>query len=85
MKPVKNEYMPLVAATLQAQLESDFKSIDLGNDDAAAKVAEAVANRVDAYIKTATITVNTSVTGVCATPSGPGTITGAGSGTGTVS
>ena len=75
----------LVKTTLKTQLEADFKAIDLGNDDAAAKVAEAVANRVDAYIKTATITVNTTVTGACATPAGPGTITGAGSGTATIS
>jgi hypothetical protein len=77
--------MPLNKLLLKADLESDFKSIKLGNDDAAAKVAEAVANRLDAYIKTATVTVNTTVTGTCATPSGPGTIVGTGSGTATIS
>lgn len=77
--------MPLIAANLEAQLLSDFKGINLGQDDAAAKVAAAIATRVDAYIKTATITVNTTVTGVCATPAGPGTITGSGTGTGTIS
>ena len=74
----------LVKQTLQAALLADFKSIKLGEDDAAAKVAAAIATRVDAYIKTATITVNTTVTGICATPAGPGTITGTGSGTGTI-
>jgi len=77
--------MALVSAALKAQLEADFKGINLGSDDAAAKVAEAIATRVDAYIKSATITVNTTVTGVCATPAGPGTITGTGSGPGTIS
>lgn len=76
--------MPLVKASLQTQLAADFKGIDLGNEDASNKIAEIIANRVDAYIKTATITVNTTVTGVCATPAGPGTITGTGSGTGTI-
>lgn len=49
--------MALVKATLQASLLADFKAISLGSDDAAAKVAEAIANGVDAYMKTATITV----------------------------
>ena len=75
----------LIKATLQAQLAAAFKQIDLGNEDASNKVAEIIADYIDAYIKTATITVNTTVTGVCATPAGPGTITGAGSGTGTIS
>lgn len=73
----------LVAATLQAQLEADFKAINLGSDDAAAKVAEAIANRVDAYIKTATVTVSpgipvsTAGTAVAQTgaTTGPGTAT----------
>jgi hypothetical protein len=75
----------LVSATLKAQLEADFKSINLGSDDAAAKVAEAVANRVDAYIKTATITVNPGIP--VATAGSPAAQTGAttGPGTGTIS
>ncbi|MBN2814986.1 MAG: hypothetical protein JXQ80_12965 [Bacteroidales bacterium] len=76
--------MPLVKETLQTALAADFKDIDLASEDASNKVAEIIANRVDAYIKTATITINTTVTGVCATPAGPGTITGTGSGTGTI-
>ena len=75
----------LVKSILQAALAADFKGIDLGNEDASNKVAEILANRIDEYIKTGTITINTTVTGVCATPSGPGTITGTGTGTGTIS
>lgn len=75
--------MPLVKATLKAQLEADFKGIKLGEDDAAAKVAEAVANRVDAYIKSATITVAAGIpvatagspTAQTGTTTGPGTAT----------
>lgn len=76
--------MPLVKATLEQQLKADFAAIRLGEDDAAAKVAAAIATRVDAYIKSATVTVNTTVTGVCATPAGPGTVTAAGTGTATI-
>lgn len=75
--------MALVAATLKAQLEADFKAINLGSDDAAAKVAAAIANRVDAYIKSATVTVSpgipvsTAGTAVAQTgaTTGPGTAT----------
>lgn len=53
--------MPLVKATLQAALAADFKGIDLGNEDASNKIAEIIANRVDAYIKTATVTVSPGI------------------------
>ena len=71
----------LVKQTLQAALLADFKSINLGSDDAAAKVAEAIANRVDAYIKTATITVNPGIP--VATAGSPAAQTGATTGPGT--
>ncbi len=71
----------LVKQTLQAALLADFKSIKLGEDDAAAKVAEAIANRVDAYIKTATITVNPGIP--VATAGSPAAQTGATTGPGT--
>ena len=75
--------MTLIKSTLQTQLEADFKAINLGSDDAAKKVAEAVANRLDAYIKTATITVAAGIpvatTGTAAAQTGattaPGTAT----------
>lgn len=73
--------MALVAATLKAQLEADFNAINLGSDNAAAKVAEAIANRVDAYIKTATITVNPGIP--VATAGSPAAQTGATTGPGT--
>ena len=41
-------------------------------------VGEKLATAIDAYIRTAT--VSTTVTGACATPAGPGTIEGAGTG-----
>ena len=73
--------MPLIAASLEAQLLADFKSINLGSDDAAAKVASAIASRVDAYIKTATITVSPGIP--VATAGSPAAQTGATTGPGT--
>jgi hypothetical protein len=67
--------MALVAETLRAQLEADFKAIALGDDDAAAKVAASIATRVDAYIKTATVTVAPGIP--VATAGGPAAQTGA--------
>ena len=62
--------MPLVKATLQSQLVTIFNDKNNTAQQAAAKIADAV----DAYIKSATVTV----TGTCATPSGAGTIAGTG-------
>lgn len=71
----------LVKATLQAALAADFKSIDLGNEDASNKIAEIIANRVDAYIKSATITVSPGIP--VATAGSPAAQTGATTGPGT--
>jgi hypothetical protein len=67
-------------ANLKAAL--DFDPTNVNAKDAA---AEAIADNVDAYIRSMTISVSTTVTGTCATPSGPGTIVGSGSGTATIS
>jgi len=59
--------MPLVKATLQAQL------VDIFNDksNTAQQAAEKIANAVDAYIKSATVTVTgTSVSGGAVTGTG---------------
>lgn len=65
-----------------AQL-NDQDNVD--KDDALQNIADRVASAIDAYIRTAKVStqVSTSVTGSCATPSGPGTIQGTGTGTGT--
>ena len=52
--------MPLVKATLQAELASILSNTDNTADSAAQKIADAI----DAYIKSATVTVTgTSATG----------------------
>ncbi|MCQ2319450.1 MAG: hypothetical protein MJZ90_11120 [Bacteroidales bacterium] len=53
---------------------------DIKTDPASAaeKLAEALATAIDNYIKSGDVTVETQVTGTCATPSGAGTIAGTG-------
>lgn len=76
--------MPLNKTQFINSLKAAF-DIDPTNVDAKDAIAEAIADNVDAYIRSMTITVNTTVTGTCATPSGPGTIAGTGSGIATIS
>lgn len=69
----------------KAQLNKDLKSLfsDLSSSEdkerSIERFSSGLADLIDGYIKTAT--VSTSVTGACATPSGAGTITGSGTGT----
>lgn len=49
--------MPLVKATLKANLETRIKGVDLANEDVPAKIAEILADEIDTYIKSATVTV----------------------------
>lgn len=66
----------LKTALLKAQVKNQKDGVSV--DTALGNLADEIATQVDAYIKTAT--VSTTVTGTCATPSGAGTIEGAGSG-----
>ena len=66
----------LKTALLKAQAKNQKDGVSV--DTALGNLADEIATQVDAYIKTAT--VSTTVTGTCATPSGAGTIAGAGSG-----
>lgn len=77
--------MALNKQILKNNLASRFNAINPTDGDVASLVAEIIADEVDAYIRSQTITVSTTVTGACATPSGPGTITGTGSGNGIIS
>ena len=77
--------MALNKETLKNNLASRFNAIKPTDGDVASLVAEIIADEVDTYIRSQTITVSTTVTGACATPSGAGTITGTGSGNGTIS
>jgi len=49
--------MALNKATLKSDIYNKVKAIDLQKSDVADKIAEAIADAVDTYIKTATITV----------------------------
>ena len=73
--------MTMIKATLVSQLTSIFSettsSGDLQPISAAAK-AQALADVIDAYIKTATVNVNVTGTGVCGVGGGPVTGTGVG-------
>lgn len=75
----------LKAALKTAADKNNKDGVDL--DTALGNLADEIATKVDAYIKTATVstTVSTTVTGTCVTPAGggAGTIAGAGTGTGT--
>ena len=66
---------PALQATIKA-LMLDMKTKEIASFD---EFAQRLADAIDVYVKTGTIT--TVVTGVCATPVGPGTISGSGTGT----
>lgn len=54
--------MALNKAGLKSALEAAIKGVDLENEDVPAKIAEILADEIDAYIKSATITVAGIVT-----------------------
>ena len=65
--------MALNKTALKTALENVFKK-----SNSPSEAASAIADAIDAFVKTAS--VSTSVTGTCATPAGSGTIEGAGTG-----
>lgn len=67
--------MALVKATLKTAIETAVKGIDLTNPatDVPAKMAEILADAIDAYIKTATVSVTVATTGTAAAQTGTGT------------
>jgi translation initiation factor 2 alpha subunit (eIF-2alpha) len=54
--------MALNKASLKSNLESRIKGIDLQGEDVPAKMAEILADEIDTYIKSQTITVNGVIT-----------------------
>ncbi len=75
----------LVKEDFISDLKADFATIVATDGDVADKVATAIANRVDEYLRAATISVETTVTGTCVVAGVTGTISGAGSGAGDIS
>jgi hypothetical protein len=74
--------MALATAALKNSIKAAFKDQSTKTDDPVAALddlADKLSKAVESFIKTGT--VNTSVSGACATPAGPGTITGSGTGT----
>jgi 6-phosphofructokinase len=49
--------MPLVKATLEASLKTRIKAIDAEGGDVSDKIAAIIADEIDKYIKTATVTI----------------------------
>lgn len=73
--------MALVKDTLKAGILAAFKAQqkkEADPDAALNDLADKLATAIDTYIKSGTVT--TVVTGACATPAGPGTINGSGTG-----
>lgn len=66
--------MALNKSILKSNLKAVFSSRPKSDDEAAEKLAEVIFN----FVKSATVT--TTVIGTCETPSGPGTVTGTGTG-----
>lgn len=71
--------MALNKTQLKQQLKELQQDMKIREDDSMEHYAEQLATIIDNYVKTAL--VSTTVTGACATPAGPGTITGTGTGT----
>jgi hypothetical protein len=74
--------MALVKSTLKSAILNAFKaqqSKEENPDGALDDLADKLSAAIESYVKSAT--VSTTVTGACATPAGPGTITGSGTGT----
>ena len=78
----KSDLKAALKTAQASNFDLDPSNPDTAKDKAMENLANAIAEQVDAYIKTATVstTVSTTVTGACATPAGPGTIEGAGTG-----
>lgn len=76
--------MALVKTTLKTGIQALLADMRTKEENADEHFADQLATLIDTYIKSGTVTVNTTVTGTCATPSGPGTILGTGTGTGTI-
>lgn len=70
--------MPLVKDTLKTGIKSLITQMRAKEEIDDDYFADQLATLIDTYIKSGT--VNTTVTGTCATPSGAGTIAGAGTG-----
>ena len=73
--------MALNKAALMAAIRQAFTDQTSKEDNGPAAIADLaskIADAVDTFVKSGT--VNTTVTGTCATPSGPGTIAGTGIG-----
>jgi hypothetical protein len=71
--------MALVKATLKSGIQALLADMRTKEENADEHFADQLAKLIDTYIKSATVA--TTVTGVCATPAGAGTITGSGTGT----
>ena len=71
--------MPLVKQTLKSGILSLLTEMRTKEANADEYFADQLSTLIDTYMKSATVT--TTVTGVCATPAGAGTITGSGQGT----
>lgn len=76
--------MALNKILFEKKLKNKLSAITPTDGDVVGKVAKIIADEVDAYIRSQTITVTTTVTGTCVTPAGAGTIAGSGSGTGNI-
>jgi hypothetical protein len=71
--------MPMVKAVLIAQLANVLSETTSGGQPISANAkAQAIADIIDAYIRTATVTVNVTGVGVCGVGGGPVTGTGIG-------
>ena len=76
--------MPLVKATLKSQIVQGLKNIHPNENDPDGAInafADAIANAVDAYVKSATVTVNAGIP--VTTAGSPTAQTGATTGPGT--
>jgi|BioPla2DNA2_1021312.scaffolds.fasta_scaffold10529_7 hypothetical protein len=74
--------MPLATPTLKQQIIDAFEAqmTKTENPEAAINdLADKLSKAIEAFVKSGD--VNTTVTGACATPAGPGTISGTGTGT----
>lgn len=73
--------MALDTNTLKQSLSEAFgkqRNIKENPEDAAERLAGDIAQAILDFVKSGVVTVTTTVTGTCATPSGAGTIAGTG-------
>jgi hypothetical protein len=69
--------------TFKSSLKAQLAGINPQDGNVSEIIADAICDAVDDYIRSATITVETAISGVCDTQAG--TITGTGSGTAEIS